>query len=94
MRRLQSVEGPRSVEGLLGTTYFPSTIERRESPLITVLPDGDVGDINITLVPLNLHNVTGTVQAEGDGHLIAGAVVRLIQEECGPVARRWRFIRH
>ena len=76
----QSVEGPRSVEGLLGTTYFPSTIERRESPPITLLPDGDVGDINITLVPLNLHNVTGTVQAEGDGHLITGAVVRLFKK--------------
>jgi carboxypeptidase family protein len=73
----QNVEGPRSVEGTLGATYFPSTIERRESPPITVLPDGDVGDINITLVPLNLHNVTGTVQAEGDGHPIAGATVRL-----------------
>jgi hypothetical protein len=73
----QSIEGPRSIEGLLGTTYFPSTIERRESPPITVLPDGDVGNINITLVPLNLHNVTGTVQREGDGHPIAGAVVRL-----------------
>ena len=74
------VEGPRSIEGLLGTTYFPSTIERRESPPITVLPDGEVGDINITLIPLNLHNVTGTVQAEGDGHLIAGAVVRLFKK--------------
>jgi len=73
----QSVEGPRSVEGLLGTTYFPSTIERRESPPLMVLPDGDLADINITLLPLNLHNVTGIVQAEGDGHPIAGAVVRL-----------------
>jgi hypothetical protein len=76
----RGVEGPRSVEGLLGTTYFPSTIERRESPPITVLPDGDVGNINITLVPLNLHNVTGTVQAEGDGHPIAGAAVRLFKK--------------
>src|SRR6185369_14350960 len=67
-------------EGLLGTTYFPSTIERRESPPITILPDGDVADINITLLPLNLHNLTGTVQAEGDGHLIAGAVVRLFKK--------------
>jgi hypothetical protein len=73
----QSVEGPRSVAGTLGATYFPSTIERRESPPVTVVPDGDVVDINITLIPLNLHNVTGTVQAEGDGHLIAGATVRI-----------------
>lgn len=73
----QSADGPRSIEGTLGSTYFPSTIERRESPPITVLPDGDVADINITLIPLNLHNVTGMVQAEGDGHPIAGAVVRL-----------------
>lgn len=77
----QSAEGPRNVEGTLGSTYFPSTIERRESPPITVLPDGDVGDINITLIPLNLHNVTGTVQAEGDGHPIAGAVVRLNKKD-------------
>lgn len=73
----QSVEGSRNVEGTLGATYFPSTIERRESPPVTVVPDGDVGNINITLVPLNLHNVSGTVQAEGDGHLITGATVRL-----------------
>jgi hypothetical protein len=73
----QGVEGPRSIEGTLGSTYFPSTIERRESPPITVLPDGDVADINITLIPLNLHNVSGTVQAEGDRHPITGAVVRL-----------------
>jgi hypothetical protein len=79
-RKRTGPDAPQSVEGLLGTTYFPSTIERRESPPITILPDGDVGDINITLVPLNLHNVTGTVQAEGDGHPIAGAVVRLFKK--------------
>jgi hypothetical protein len=79
-RKRAGPDAPQSVEGLLGTTYFPSTIERRESPPITILPDGDVVDINITLVPLNLHNVTGTVQAEGDGHPIAGAVVRLFKK--------------
>lgn len=73
----QSVEGTRNVEGTLGTTYFPSTVERRESPPVTVLPDGDVADINITLIPLNLHNVTGTVQVEGDGHPVVGATVRV-----------------
>ena len=76
-RKRTGPDAPQSVEGLLGTTYFPSTIERRESPPITVLPDGEVADINITRVPLNLHNVTGTVQMEGDGHPIAGAVVRV-----------------
>jgi len=79
-RKRTGPDTPQSIEGLLGTTYFPSTIERRESPPITVLPDGDVADINVTLIPLNLHNVTGTVQAEGDGHLIAGAVVRLFKK--------------
>ena len=79
-RKTTGSDAPQSVEGLLGTTYFPSTIERRESAPITVLPDADVGDINITLVPLNLHNVTGTVQGEGDGHPIAGAVVRLFKK--------------
>ena len=79
-RKRTGPDAPQSIEGLLGTTYFPSTIERRESPPITILPDGDVADINITLLPLNLHNLTGTVQAEGDGHLIAGAVVRLFKK--------------
>jgi Carboxypeptidase regulatory-like domain len=85
-RKRTGPDAPKSVEGLLGTTYFPSTIERRESPPITVLPDGDVADINITLVPLNLHNVTGTVQTEGDGHPIAGAFVRLNKKNADQTA--------
>lgn len=70
-------EGPRSMQGVLGNTYFPSTIDPGLSPTVAVSPDGEVIDINITLAPLSLHSVTGTVSSEVDRHPIAGATVRL-----------------
>ena len=69
--------GPPSVEGVLGSTYFPSTIDSRTSPPVVVSADREVVDINITLALRSLHTVSGTVRAEGDGHPVAGATVRL-----------------
>src|SRR5262249_22255943 len=70
-------EGAPGYQGGLGATYFPSTIDPHTSPPVVVSPDLELGDINITLVPRSLHRVTGTVQAEGDQHMVAGATVRL-----------------
>lgn len=70
-------QGPRTMQGVLGNTYYPSTIDPGLSPPVAVSPDLDVSDINITLAPLSLHRVAGTVRGEGDGHPIAGATVRL-----------------
>ena len=74
-------EGPRSFQGVLGNTYFPSTIDPRLSPPVAVSPDREVSDINITLAQRSLHSVAGTVRAEGDGHPIAGATVRLNKKD-------------
>ncbi len=77
-------EGPRSMQGVLGNTYFPSTIDPRLSPPVTVSPDREVSDINITLAQRSLHSVAGTVRGEGDGHPIAGATVRLSKKDGDP----------
>lgn len=74
-------EGPPDVQGVLGSTYFPSTIDPRASPPVVVSPDLELGDINITLIPRSLHNVSGIVRAEGDGHPVAGATVRLNRKD-------------
>jgi Carboxypeptidase regulatory-like domain len=80
-RKMPGPGGPQSLEGVLGSTYFPSTINPRTSPPVIVSPDGEVADINITLAPRSLHSVAGTVRAEGDGHPVAGATVRLNKKD-------------
>jgi hypothetical protein len=74
-------EGTKSVSGVLGSTYFPSTIDSRMSPLVAVSPDRVVSEINITLAERSLHIVAGTVRDDGDGHPIAGAIVRLNKKD-------------
>jgi hypothetical protein len=74
-------EGPLSVQGVLGSTYFPSTVDPRTSPPVVVSADREVVDINITLARRSLHSVAGTVRAEGDGHPIAGATVDLEKKD-------------
>jgi hypothetical protein len=74
-------EGSKSVSGVLGSTYFPSTIDSRMSPPVVVSPDRVVSDINITLAERSLHIVAGTVRDDGDGHPIAGATVRLNKKD-------------
>jgi len=76
-RKGSGAEGPRGFSGVLGSTYFPSTIDPRTSPPAIVSPDLEVSDINITLTQRSLHSVAGTVRDQGDGHPIAGAIVRL-----------------
>lgn len=79
--KTSGAEGPQSVSGVLGSTYFPSTIDSRASPPVIVSPDREVSDINITLAQRSLHSVAGTVRDEGDGHPIAGATVRLNKKD-------------
>jgi len=73
-------ERPKSMEGLLSATYFPSTIDSHNSPPVVVYPDRETGDINITLAVRSLHSVAGTVRKESDGHPVAGATVRLTRK--------------
>ena len=72
-----AAKGTPTVEGVLGDTYYPSAIDRRMAAPVVVPLDGELTDISITLISRSLHRVSGTVRAEGDGHPIAGATVRL-----------------
>jgi len=85
-KTLNGGERPKGMEGLLGATYFPSTIDPHNSPAVAVYPDRETGDINITLVARSLHSVAGTVTREIDGHPVAGAFVRLIKKDGGDQA--------
>jgi hypothetical protein len=80
-RKMDGAAGTQNIGGVLGSTYFPSTIDARTSPPVVVSPDREVGDINITLALRSLHSVAGTVRAEGDGHPVAGATVRLNRKD-------------
>ncbi len=80
-RKMPGAGAPQSFEGVLGSTYFPSTIDSHTSPPVIVSADREVGDINITLALRSLHSVAGTVKAEGDGHPVAGATVRLNKKD-------------
>jgi hypothetical protein len=85
-KTLNGGERPKGSEGLLGATYFPSTIDPHNSPHVAVYPDRETGDINITLVARSLHSVAGTVKKEIDGHPVAGATIRLIKKDVGEQA--------
>jgi len=74
-------ERPKNFSGVLGSTYFPSTIDSSASPPVVISPDRVVSDINITLAERSLHIVAGTVKDDGDGHPIAGATVRLNKKD-------------
>ena len=80
--KMHNREQPRlGTEGSLGATYFPSTIDPRDSPAIIVYADRETSDINITLVPLKLHSVAGIVRMLGEGRPISGAMVRLFKKD-------------
>lgn len=79
-RKMPDAGGSRNAEGVLGSTFFPSTIDSRTSPPVVVSPDRDVADINITLAERSLHRVNGTLREQSDGHLIVGATVHLTRK--------------
>ena len=74
-------EPDRRYEGVLGATYFPSTLESRNSPPVTVFPDRDTGNIEVTLIAKSLHSLAGTVRMRGDNRPISNANVRLSRME-------------
>jgi hypothetical protein len=80
-RQTPDAGGVRIAPGVLGATYFPSTIDSRTSPPVIVSADREVGDINITLALRSLHSVAGTVRVTGDEHPVAGATVRLNKKD-------------
>ena len=69
------------LEGSLGATYFPSTVDAGSSPAINVYADRETSDINITLAPRKLHSIAGIVRMPGDGRPVSGARVRLFKKD-------------
>src|SRR3989449_11242511 len=69
------------LEGSLGATSFPSTVDAGSSPAITVYADRETSDINITLASRKLHSVAGIVRMIGDGRPVSGAAVRLFKKD-------------
>jgi Carboxypeptidase regulatory-like domain len=79
-RRVEA--GPiRSYEGVLGATYFPSTLESRNSPPVTVYADRDTGNIEVTLIARSLHSVAGIVRMRSDNQAVSSATLRLTRSE-------------
>ena len=74
-------EARRSFEGLLGATYYPSTLTSQNSAPVTVLPEREIVDINVTLIERALHSVTGVVRIQGDQRVVSNAGVRLKPKE-------------
>jgi len=70
----------RTNEGLLGATFFPSTLQSSNSPRVAVFPDRDSGNIDITLLVRSLHTLTGTVLYRGSNQAVSNAAVRLSQD--------------
>jgi hypothetical protein len=68
-------------EGVLGATYFPSTLESRDSPKVTVFADRDTGNIDITLLARSLHSIAGAIRMRGDERPVSRATVRLTRNE-------------
>jgi hypothetical protein len=81
----------RRYEGVLGATYFPSTLESRNSPPVTVFADRDTGNIEVTLIARSLHSLAGTVRMRGDNRPVSSATVRLTRNEISDrVSGTWK----
>jgi 5-hydroxyisourate hydrolase-like protein (transthyretin family) len=74
-------EPNRRYEGVLGATYFPSTVESRNSPPVTVFPDRDTGNIEVTLIAKSLHSLASAVRMRGDSRPVSNANVSLSRRE-------------
>ncbi|HKE59980.1 MAG TPA: carboxypeptidase-like regulatory domain-containing protein, partial [Pyrinomonadaceae bacterium] len=65
------------IGGILGSTFFPSSLESRNSPPVAVFADRDTENIDITLQARTLHSLAGTI-VYGDGKkAVANAMVVL-----------------
>jgi Carboxypeptidase regulatory-like domain len=70
-----------AAEGNLGATYFPATIDLRDSPAVSVNADLETSDVNITLVARKLHAVSGTVMMQETGGPVGGAMGRVFRSD-------------
>jgi hypothetical protein len=68
---------PVQFQGSPGATYFPSTLLLRDSPPVTVQPDVDTGNIDVTLMSRALHSLAGVVRMRGDNRPVTNATLRL-----------------
>ena len=57
-------------------TYYPSTSDRASATPIPVAPDGETPGVNITLIELSVHRVSGNVKFRS-GEAVAGVAVQL-----------------
>lgn len=57
-------------------TYYPSTADRASATPIPVAADGETPGVNITLIELSMHRVSGTVKFRS-GEAVAGVGVQL-----------------
>jgi hypothetical protein len=80
-QKRDEAEPTRHYEGVLGATYFPSTLESHNSPRVTVIADRDTSGIEITLLARSLHSLVGTVRLRGDNRPVSSATVRLTRNE-------------
>jgi len=80
-QRRDEGEPTRRYEGVLGATYFPSTLESRNSPPVTVFADRDTGNIEVMLIARGLHSLAGMVRMRGDNQPVSSATVRLTRNE-------------
>jgi Carboxypeptidase regulatory-like domain len=67
--------------GVLGATFFPSTLESRNSPRVAVFPDRDTGNIDITLLARSLHSLAGMIVYRGSNQAVSNAGVRLTRDD-------------
>ncbi|HZE72654.1 MAG TPA: carboxypeptidase regulatory-like domain-containing protein [Pyrinomonadaceae bacterium] len=80
-QRRDEGEPTRRYEGVLGATYFPSTLQSRNSPPVTVFADRDTGNIEVMLIARGLHSLAGMVRMRGDNQPVSSATVRLTRNE-------------
>jgi hypothetical protein len=79
----------RHYEGVLGATFFPSTLESRNSPPVTVFADRDTGNIEVKLIARSLHSLAGTVLMRGDNRPVSRAAVRLTRNDNSAQVSGW-----
>lgn len=58
-------------------TYYPSTADAANAVPIDVAPDGETPGVNITLIELSAHRVSGTVKMRASGEPVPYVVVQL-----------------
>ena len=81
VQKREEQDQTRGYEGILGATYFPSTLDSNDSPPVTVFADRDTGNIIVKLIFRSLHSLSGTVRMRPDKRPLSNATVRLRRNE-------------